>query len=168
MAMVKQENRVDIFAYDIIDNESWASSPASERTYSADHIIEAYIKGKDTGKNEFREFLSSKLRTSIERAGALTGEVFKALEELGINAESSFMKIEDISCFRILIVVSESDFLKEEVFEAYNIIATIQGRYKHESDINIDVVLCPRGQETENFDSASLVSDGYHFRYSSK
>jgi len=166
--MVKQEAQNDIFVYNIIDTESWASTPASERKYTEDQVIDAYLKGKDNGIKDYKEFLSSKLRGNMEKAALFTNEVFNTLGKLGIHPENSFMKIEDISYFRILVVVSEVDFLKNEILQAYNIIAEIQDRHKEEGDYDVEVMLCPKGQESTGFDTSCLISDGFHFKYTSK
>jgi hypothetical protein len=136
-----------------------------DRLYALDTVIDAYLKGKQEGLNEFIRSQGTQLRSNLNKALEYAEGVFEELRDalkiqvLGMRARAcGIFEIE------ILFIVNNEDFVSEKMETAYNYL-----QKKHEEinkDLNWSYLVMP--SLGENLNEEAIQSDGFAFRYAPK
>lgn len=127
--------------------------------YSANHVIDAYTQGKAAGLDEVLSKLMQKLhKDTVFLADLVDQLIERSKEELGIEILDAFLKVESTDTYRLLLGVSEEDFLSGNILELYGILTDLENA--HEGDaLKFSFSLV---DVSDGFDLELVYADGYY------
>ncbi|WP_438946757.1 hypothetical protein [Sediminibacterium sp.] len=133
----------------------------SEKFYSANEMISAYLKGKEEAKGEELEKLNQELNSNLRLATVIAEDLLRTLEENHINLVGIHLKAVSIRNFEFLFVVSEESFNSADFKNAYKITHKVKSQYRS-SDVNLEFSYLGRNQ---GISDDCLIADGYFLHY---
>lgn len=144
--------------------EKWQSIAEPEKEhYTADDMIDAYFKGKETMVSETRKFMVRALTENINKTIKHRNELFKYLKDKKYHPEVSYLRIKpvSISSFEILIMLPEEELLKDNFLDVYEYIC------KFEENVSEDLYAIHFSFTNSNkdFDENQLEADGFILKY---
>lgn len=147
----------------ILNPVNWELTKVKDRMYTSDHIIDAYIQGKNVSIDEEKKILIKTLVENVDKAGEYTQNLLAYMKaEAGFSPISAHLKINNVTDFQVLIFLSTSEFLNDKIFTVYSKIS------ESEKNIASDYfkVHTSIGNTKKNINDECLLSDGYslHFK----
>jgi len=140
---------------------NWEFTSPGEKLFSSDHVIDAYLKGKNEGLEHAQRLVIEKLIANIDKSGKNTRRILEFLKQISINPISAFLKINSWDDFSILIILPQSDYLGDKIILAYNFISELEEEVTEEF-YHLQVSFC----DTEDtIDSNSIRSDGFVLKH---
>ena len=132
---------------------------------STDYVIDAYLKGKQDGIDSVSKALKKIFTSNINFAGVIVKEFIEYLSTKDIVPQRVFLKTITIDSFQVMVVVTETQFLSEEILLAYNKITELEERAKQdeEDSISLEFILSDADLES-NKDAIAL--DGFTLTFS--
>lgn len=125
--------------------------------FSADHVVEAYFKGKRAGKDEANEIVQNELKNRIETVGKQTMSLITYLTKFKVTPSNVFLRVNSLKSFDVLVIIKEKDFLSDKMIEIYNHIGSMQSEVSCAYNFNFVV------KEGLNMDAVK--SDDYILRH---
>jgi len=146
---------------EILAPKNWEFTSSEDKLFSTDHIIDAYLKGKNEGLEQQERLIIEKLISNIDKSGKHTTQVINHLLKKGLNPTAAFLKINSWDNFETLIIISEKDFLSTKMLKVYEYIS------KLESKVSEDMYYLQISfhSKDENIDEESIRSDGYILKH---
>lgn len=146
---------------EIINPASWEFTSPKEKLFSSDHVIDAYLKGKNESLEQQQRLIIEKLISNINKSGKHTSEILTFLKKKEFNPFSAFLRINSWDDFSILIVLPQEEFLDEKILEIYNFISEFEQKVSEEM-YQIQVTIC---DTDENIDENYIRSDGFALKH---
>ena len=135
-----------------------------ESVYTGDHLIDAYLKGKQEGKDELVKILTNQLKSNISIATTIAERLYVDANKKKISFKSIHLKADGITKFSAVFVTKQEDFISEKFRNIF--IAARKLKNEVESDsFYITFTFMP---DTKNLDEKSLTADGYFLKYDKK
>lgn len=150
--------------FDIISQKHWEATPERELMFSSDHLIDAYVKGKNEGLNSEKKLIGDKIIDNVKISGRITAEILDLLKSEDIEAETVFLKIVDWNEYEIMFVIPSNALLGDKILEIYSQISSIEESVKSEY-YNPLVSLCAGGA---HFNEKCVTSDGFNIKLNLK
>lgn len=145
----------------ILNPLNWELTSPKERMFTSNHVIDAYFAGHKDGLEQNEKLIMDKLVSNINLSGDFTNELIEKMKGIGVTPTQAYLKINSWDDFTILMVVTEEDFLNENIFNVYNLITEFESSKKSEF-FNISVSLLDSdGEHNED----CIMSDGYNFKF---
>jgi hypothetical protein len=145
----------------ILEPQSWELTSPKEKLFSSDHVIEAYLKGKQEGLEQAQKLMLNKLVQNINNSGSFTQQIISFLKENNLKPSSAFLKINSWDDFKILITLPEDDFVNEKILTAYDFISQFEDKV-NEDLFHLEVSMT---DVNDNFDEKCLKSDGFILKH---
>jgi hypothetical protein len=147
------------------EQKEWSLTKESDDIFTGDEVIDAYFQGKKDGKKdvieEEKRLVLDQLSTNISKSADIMGQIFATFTKRGINPVSGFLRVNSWDVFDMLVTVTESDYLSEEILNLYNYIGHIEEDSKAKY-YNLTVSIMGG---VEYLDIESLTSDGFILVY---
>lgn len=131
---------------------------------NSDDVINAYVKGKNDGKNEFNKELRNKFQRNLHKAISVSENVYESVNQHGIHLSSIHLRAENLNNFSVLFVTNAGDFLSTKFKSAYSISRRIKEKAIAE-DFYISFSFMP---DSKNLNQDCLTADGYFLKYEEK
>ena len=147
--------------FEIVDRDGWKATPDKDLLFSSDHVIEAYLKGKDDGQRTETSLATDQISKNLQKSAELTAGIFEKLRSLNFSPQDAFLKIASQKFYEILITLPENEFLSDKILDVYNFLGELQ-QENASNYYNIDVTLCPISEE---LNISCLTADGFILRY---
>lgn len=141
--------------------ENWKKA---ESAYTGDDLIDAFLQGKEAGRNETFRILLAQLNGNIEKATSLAEKLYTEAVERKFKATSIHLKAEDLTKFKALFVVEKDDFLSEGFRDLYIIARYIKNESESEN-FYLSFSFLPN---SDKLSEECLNADGYFMKYEKK
>lgn len=132
-----------------------------EKSFSANYVINAFLEGKEAGRNENQRILIEKFQSNLSLAGKATEELLEELKKLNISVVDIRLKPEQVTIFSIILIIAENDYISEGFLLAYSKVREIKNKYSSDT-LYISFSFM---SSNPNFNEACLISDGYSWKY---
>ena len=136
----------------------------SKDVYTGDDLIDAFLTGKEAGKNEHFRILLAQFKENIDQAASLSEKLYKQIAELNIKPFDVRIKAEDITRFKALFIVQKEDFLSDEFRNAY----VLSRKIKNDSESDKFYISFSFTPSSEDLNEHCLVADGFFMKYDKK
>jgi len=131
------------------------------RLFTADEVINAYLSGQHEFVNNRKRVLSKELNENLAKVKEIGERLYRTINDMGVTCTRVFLKIEDISSFRLLILVKERDFILSRIDEVYSLL--IDKELAESSDtFYFFVSLMP---DKKSLNDHKVFADGYYLYY---
>lgn len=141
--------------------ENWEKE---QKVYTGDDLIDAYLKGKQDGKNEVTEILSNTFEENVKRATSVAEKLLANAQKKKIEFKSVHLKSEGIANFTSVFVVKKEDFI-EDKFRNIFVLGRKLKKELESQNIYITFSFVP---DVKGFNEKKLISDGYFLKYVKK
>jgi len=132
-----------------------------ESVYTGDHLIDAYLKGKEDGKNDMMKTLTKQFKDNMEIATSISEKLYAAAEERKINFKTIHVKAEGITKFSALVVAKMEDFLSDEFRDIFSVARKLKNEV--ESDhFYISFSFMPY---SNGLNEKCITADGFFLKY---
>lgn len=135
-----------------------------ENSFTGDDLIDAYLKGKQAGKNEMINILSKQFETNVEIATSVSEKLFVEAKKKKIVPKEVHLKADGITNFSALFVVDKNDFVSDNFRQIFTIARKLKTKAETDS-FYISFTFLPA---SNNFNEKSLHADGYFLKYEKK
>lgn len=142
-------------------SKDWIKEPD---VYTGDHLIDAYLQGKEAGRNEHMAILFSKFSENLQTATSISEKLLQDLDKLSIDAKTIHLKADSISNFYSLIIVDDKDFVDDKFRQAY----TLARKTKKESETDNFYLTFSFMPASKNLNESCIKADGFFMKYDKK
>lgn len=132
-----------------------------ESVYTGDHLIDAYLKGKQDGKDEMMKTLTKQFKENMEIATSISEKLYAAAEERKINFKTIHVKAEGITKFSALVIAKMEDFLSDEFREIFGIARKLKKEVESEG-FYISFSFTPYSNQ---LNEKCIIADGFFLKY---
>jgi len=132
-----------------------------ETVFTGDDLIDAYVKGKEEGKDEFLKILAKQFNDNIVIATSVSEKLLEEAEKLNIKFDGIRIKAEGITKFIALFLTNEVDFISDKFRRIY----TLSRKLKNQSESASFYITFSFIPVTNNLNEKSLSSDGFFLKY---
>lgn len=136
----------------------------SEYIYTGDHLIDAYLIGKQDGKDEQQRILEQKFNENLAKATKAAEKLFADAKKKKITFSDIRIKANSITQFSALFMAEVSDFVSNKFRDVYTMANTLENELENDS-FSIIFSFMPKGDQL-NEDCIS--ADGYFLKYGQK
>lgn len=141
--------------------ENWKKE---EFFFTGDHLIDAYLKGKQDGKDEMRKILTNQFKDNLEIATSISEKLYSDAKRKNINLKSIHLKADSITKFSALFVAKKDDFISDKFRDVF--ISARKRKNEVESDsFYISFSFMP---ESKDLNEKSINADGFFLKYDKK
>lgn len=145
----------------VLKPKNWELTSPKERLFTSNHVIDAYFTGKKEALEQNEKLIMEKLVGNVNKSGQNTKDLLKHLKQNQFNPIGAYLKINSWDNFTILLLLPESEFLDEKIFDVYEYISTYEDSLK--SDFyNLSISIFDTDGD---FNEDCIKSDGYIFKY---
>lgn len=150
------------------------SAPATEQSHSPfptwtgdvftrDDLLDAINYGKSLAMTEASKIVQATFDKNLKKAQAFSVEIYQKIKSIfKINPLSMKMRVDGISSFSILIMISRADFVSDEIENIYSFLLEEMKGINKDETFHWSFTLMPqRGRINE----AAILSDGYTLTY---
>lgn len=125
-------------------------------TFTADEVLTAYTKGKDSVENQIKK----QIFNGLEVSSVSSSYLWEKLKSLSIEIIDMYLRISDVDEFDSLVVLKDKDFYnKEKRWKAYEIAQELNSGIKQ---LDIKYSFMPM---SEYIDVNLIFSEGFVFKY---
>ena len=136
--------------------------PSSERRYSSDDLIDAYLKGIKRQSDRERQLLIDTFGQNLSLAKEIGESFYKLLNSLSIPCHLLSIKAQDIFSFEILIAVPQKNYLSKKFDKVY--VESIKEQNKRNND-NFTISFHFMPYKKNVIDENKIVTDGFNLSY---
>ncbi len=144
----------------------WQISPLKQEkgkeTFSADDLIDAYLKGRKDAAGFDKQMRMDKLDTNLEKAKELSVKLYNSINGLGFKCSSIKLKIKDIYHFSSIFIVNEEDYINDDFLKVYKESMTLKNKANKEKTFDFTTIFAPMHSKVE---INNMLADGYIFSY---
>lgn len=142
----------------------WEFTSPSERLYTSDHVIDAYLTGKKEGLEQNDRLIIEKLIANVNLSGEHTNELFTYLKSINIKPVDAYLRINSWDDFSLMLILSEIDFLSKKIDQVYNYISSFEERIGSDFyNLSLSIL-----DVDGDVDTKCLKSDGYSLKHKQK
>lgn len=154
---MKQAEKQDLIASILPKN--WQEQKGAN--FSEDDLIDAYFKGKDDGSSSRDKIIMRAFQENLVKATTTAEELIHEAEHLDVTLIKTLLKIEAIDIFKVLFIVSEDDYVSE------NIDALIMLSINKKNQVNQDTFTIEFSftYQSESLNDDCIAADGYLSKY---
>lgn len=146
---------------EILAPADWELTSPKDKLFSSDHVIDAYLKGKNDGLEQQQRLIIEKLVSNINKAGKHTTSILSFLRKKKLNPISAYLRLNSWDDFSILIILPQDEFLDKRILSVYNYISELENEVDEEM-YHIHVSVC----DTEDkIDENYIRSDGFALKH---
>lgn len=146
---------------EILAPENWDFTSPKDIFFSSDHVIDAYLKGKNDGLEQGQKLILDKLIININKSGKHTSDIFKFLKSKKFNPISAYLKITSWDDFTILFVLPEREFIDKKIISIYDYISDFETKVA-EDLYYLQIIIC---DSTDKIDEDYIKSDGFVLKH---
>lgn len=143
-----------------INIDSWKLSTAGEKLYSADAVIDAYLKGQQDQLEQAQKVIAHQFERNVRKANTHTLKLIDFLQSENLSPISAYLRTKSFDTMEVLITMSEEDFLSEKITNVYDHASSIEQGVSDDL-YNITFHFTYQG---DDFNHALLKSDGYYWK----
>lgn len=146
---------------EILAPANWELTSPKDKLFSSDHVIDAYLKGKNDGLEQQQRLIIEKLVSNITKAGRDTTDILSFLKKKKLNPISAYLRINSWDDFSILIILPQVEFLDKKMLSVYDYISELENRVD-EDMYHIQIAVC----DTEDqIDDNYVRADGFALKH---
>ncbi len=132
-----------------------------ECVYTGDHLIDAYLMGKQDGRDEAKKILAKQFKENINIATAVSEKLFATAAQKKMDLKKIYLKADGITKFSALLVAKKNDFISDKFREMF--VAARKFKDEVESDsFYISFSFMP---DSKSLSEKSIHADGYFLEY---
>lgn len=135
-----------------------------DQWYSGDNLIDAYLKGKQDGRNETNNILSKQFETNLTIATSIAEKLFSEAKKKKIELKEIHLKANSITNFSALFVADENDFIADDFRNIFSIARKFKNKVESDS-FYINFFFLPL---SDSFNEKNLNAEGYFLKYEKK
>jgi hypothetical protein len=139
--------------------EIWQLTTDGNTLFNANHVIDAYLTGKEMGKSELKNELILKLVSQLDELGTMTKELVSFLKKNSIGFDNAYLKIEGYNSFTILVVVSEAGYLSDSFKRVYEYVGDVENKLSAKYEIYYSFT-----GKSESFNPHIVSAEGYKLK----
>jgi hypothetical protein len=140
---------------------NWEATNPQEKLFSEDHLIDAYLKGKNDGFEHAQKLIIEKLQANIFKSDKDASTILTYLLKKGIKPNSVYLKINSWDDFSILFILQQKDFLSPKMIDAYHFVNDLEKKVRDEF-YHIHITFCDMDDQ---LDTDAVLSDGYVLKH---
>lgn len=140
---------------------NWKQNSA---TYTGDDLIDAFIQGKQAGRDEKKKEMLERVSRNVVKATKLSEELYNTAINQEFNLFEIHLKAESISTYTALFLVDNKDFLSDRFRSVY----TIARQLKNKADSDTFYISFSFTPKSEQLSENCLVADGFFLKYEKK
>ena len=146
----------------ITKTTNWQRTDKSKRRhFTADELINAYLKGVKEGNAQVQKAISKQLEENLQKAGNHTSQIMEILKQKGFEFYSARLKIHDWDDFEVIILVNSEQYTDSKFIEIYNFITNFEEKIKEDTySINFRFT-----DYDDSLDIEIMESDGFILEY---
>lgn len=141
--------------------ENWEKE---QKVYTGDDLIDAYLKGKQDGKNEVAKILSNTFEENVKKATSVSEKLFINAQTKKIEFKSVHLKSDGIANFTSIFVIKKEDFIEDK----FRTILVLGRKFKKELESQNIYITFSFVPDVKGFNEKKLISDGYFLKYAKK
>lgn len=151
-------------------NQPFSSSPLpinwkkEASVYTSDNVIEAYLKGKQDGKDEMTKILTRQFNDNLKIATDTSERLFQEAAKKKIGFKSIHLKADGITKFSAIFVTKMEDFVNDKFRDIFVTARNIKNDVESDS-FYITFTFMP---DSEHVNEKCIASDGYFLKYEKK
>lgn len=147
----------------ILAPANWEFTSPTERLYTSDHVIDAYLTGKNEALEQTEKLIIDKLKTNINNSGSYTNEILEHLRKQKFNPIGAYLKINSWDDFSILLILPENEFLSDKIFSVYDYLTSLEDKVSSEFyKLNVSIY------DTDGeVDDSCIKADGFNLKHKS-
>jgi len=142
---------------------TWVPTPNGD-WFTSDQLIDAYMNGKKEGMEQFKKLEMNKMAENINKSGFIAIDIFNKLKINKFSPIDAYLRVNSFDRFDMMITVPESDSLKDEFLNMYDLISDIETNTKDEFYM-LFISFC---SANNHFDEQIVLSDGYSLKFEKK
>jgi hypothetical protein len=146
---------------EILAPANWELTSPKDKLFSSDHVIDAYLKGKNDGLEQQQRLIIEKLVSNINKAGKDTTDILSFLKKKKLNPISAYLRINSWDDFSILVILPQEEFLDKKMLSVYDYISELENKVD-EDMYHIQVSVC---DTEDNIDENYVRSDGFALKH---
>jgi hypothetical protein len=146
---------------EILAPANWELTSPKDKLFSSDHVIDAYLKGKNDGLEQQQRLIIEKLVSNINKAGKNTTDILSFLKKKKLSPISAYLRINSWDDFSILVILPQKEFLDKKMLSVYDYISELENKVD-EDMYHIQVSVC---DTEDNIDENYVRSDGFALKY---
>lgn len=135
-----------------------------ESVYTGDHLIDAYLKGKQDGKDEMIKIINKQFKDNIEIATSISEKLFADAAKKHIKFKTIHLKAEGITKFSVLFIAKKDDFLSDKFREIFVSARKLKNEVESDS-FYISFMFLP---DSKDVNEKSINADGFFLKYDKK
>jgi len=124
-------------------------------------VIDAYLKGKEVGRDEVKLAMYRLFQTNLSKAQDNSEKLNEQLKKIGINISQIHLKADNLTDFGALVIATKEDYISENFLKAISVARGIK-KYSHSEDFCINFSFT---YQAKTFDEDCLNADGYFLKY---
>lgn len=138
----------------------WEYVSSIEESSSVSDITGVYMEGEKKGLEEAEGNLVRTLSDHINKTGELATELLPLFKKMGISIHATYLKINSLNEFKILLTVPEKMFLSDSILSAYDAISDLE-REQNKDSYYLDISIT---SDNEYLSEERLKFDGFDFK----
>lgn len=140
---------------------NWKQNSA---TYTGDDLIDAFIQGKQAGRDEKKKEMLEKVSRNVVKATKLSEQLYNSVLDQEFQLFEIHLKAENISTYTALFLVDSTDFLSDRFRSIY----TIARQLKNEAERDGFYISFSFTPKSDQLSENCLVADGFFLKYEKK
>lgn len=141
--------------------ETWEKA---DNVVTHNDVIDAYIKGKEVGKDESRRAMLKVFEENLDKACETSEKFLEEARDLGIDISSMHLKAQNSTDFVTLVITSEDCYVDEKFLIAIRKASQIK-RDVNSEDFTLNFLYT---YLSDSFEEHCLEADGYFLKYHAK
>lgn len=138
--------------------EKWEKNAEA---FTGNELIDAYLKGKEAGKNEEKKNVRKILHNNIHWVTEVSEKLFKKIAQQNIKLHSIHLKADTVSDYTVLFVADLDDYVSDKFQSAYFLANELKNEVRKD---NVDIYFSfTHNSPNPRYDS--LVADGFFLKY---
>lgn len=133
-------------------------------SFSEDDLIDAYFKGKKEEKTTNEKLFHKTFQDNLVMATGTAERFIHQVKEKGLNIITALLKVEDLFRFRVMIVVSEDDYIAD----SFSDFILMSSALKSEVDQDTFTINFSFTYHSDDLSDDCLAADGYKSKYAGK
>lgn len=135
-----------------------------ESVYTGDHLIDAYLKGKQDGKDEMIKILTKQFKDNIGIATSISEKLYSEAAKKKIDFKTIHLKADGLTSFSALFIVKKDDFLSDK----FRSIFVSARKLKNEVESDSFYISFSFVPDSEDLNEKCISADGFFLKYDKK
>ncbi len=154
---------MNLVAENTVQDNNWRIS--REGNFSADELINAFLQGKEEGKNELKRAIKKLFETNLNTAQSIGAGFVDSINENSPVVPKAFLKTEGLNSYKLMVVLKNEFYYKTaDVKPIYKKAFQVE-KENRSRDFSIEISFLP---ESKEINEHRLFTDGYIFDYNGK